>query len=344
MRALIARYPVLIFVLFALVYQAGIVGSVKLMLPDGGHLHEHDSAWMVFRMRVFGPLIFAVGITGYLEGWRGIRHLFSGFFRWRVGPGWYAWAIGWKFLFTFSGVAFAVSVGWCEWPGWIVGNVLSGDHRNLLALISTLPFIFGIAFVEETAWMKFCVTRLQVRWSALHSCVIVGLAWGLWYLPMLLLGEGVPDGYPWPVFLLSMLALTVLLGWTFNMTKSGAILWIMQVVSNSAFFLLPVLPGWWNGDAVYINAFVAVNALAAVVVVAVFGSKELSNSQRARWSPQQDGWRGSSSENDRPPRLVKWRSSSTNHEHRRRHGHHEQVLHDRDRAHGQVEAGAQTGA
>ena len=80
--------------------------------------------------------------------------------------------------------------------------------------------------------MKFSVTRMQERYSALVSCLLVGIGWGLWYLPMLLIGEGVPDGYPWPMFLLSMVCLTVLLGWTYNMTRSGTILLIMQIVSN----------------------------------------------------------------------------------------------------------------
>ena len=95
-------------------------------------------------------------------------------------------------------------------------DFFGGTFKALKGLIVNLPFIIGIAFVEETAWMKFSVTRLQEKYSALRSCLTVGVAWGLWYLPMLLVGEGVPDGYPWPVFLLSMVCLTVLLGWAYS--------------------------------------------------------------------------------------------------------------------------------
>ncbi|MCB0783886.1 MAG: CPBP family intramembrane metalloprotease, partial [Flavobacteriales bacterium] len=109
-------------------------------------------------------------------------------------------------------------------------------------LLLNLPFIVSIAIVEETTWIKCCVTRLQRKHSAIVSALVVGLFWGLWYLPMLLLGEGVPDGYPWPFFLLSMASLTVLLTWAYNMTRSGLVLLIMQIISNCCFFILPVLP------------------------------------------------------------------------------------------------------
>ena len=100
---------------------------------------------------------------------------------------------------------------------------------------------------------------------------------------MLLIGEGVPDGYPWHMFLLSMVALTFLLGWTYNMTHSGVILLIMQVVSNCAFFILPVLPAWHDLDATYVNGFVVVNILSAVLIVLVYGWRELGTGRRARW-------------------------------------------------------------
>ncbi len=284
MRSIITRYPVLVFVLLTLAYQFAVVGIVKMMVPEGAHLHEDKAAWMVFRLRVFGPLLFVVALTVYLEGREGLRKLFGAFFHWRVPVKWYALGFGWKFLFTYVGVGALALAGARTWPGWVVNDFFGGDFSNLKAWAANLGFIVGIAFVEETAWMKFCVTRMQDRYSAMTSCLLVGVAWGLWYLPMLLIGEGTPDGYPWPMFLLSMVALTVLLGWTYNMTHSGVILLIMQIVSNCAFFIIPVLPAWWGLDATFINAFVVVNILSAATLAFVYGWKELGTQSRAKWS------------------------------------------------------------
>ncbi|MDX9751247.1 MAG: hypothetical protein RBT71_09235, partial [Flavobacteriales bacterium] len=83
--------------------------------------------------------------------------------------------------------------------------------------------------------------------------------------------------------MISMVALTILLGWAYNMTRSGVVLLIMQIVSNSAFFVLPVLPGLNGMDAAYVTAFVWANATAAVLLVLFFGWRELGRGRRATW-------------------------------------------------------------
>ena len=284
MKTTFARYPVLTFVALTLGFQFAVVGFVDWHLPEGARIHDDHTAHNVFRLRAFGPLLFAVLLTAWFEGRAGLRNLFGAFFKWRVGPQWYALAFGWKFLFTYVGITVIWLVGIKGWPGWATGNGADGFVHNLELLLKNMPFIVGIALVEETAWMKYCVTRMQERYSAFRSCLLVGIGWGLWYLPMLLVGEGVPDGYPWPVFLLSMVCLTILLGWTYNMTHSGTVLLIMQIVSNCAFFIIPVLPDWHAGDATYVTGFVVVNFISAVTLVLVYGWRELGTGQRARWS------------------------------------------------------------
>ena len=283
MRPFVARYPVLVFVLLTLAFQFAVVGFVGWHLPEGARIHDDEAAHKVFRLRAFGPLVFAALLTYWMEGRDGIRNLFKAFLHWRVPAKWYALAFSWKFLFTYAGIAGILILGLGGWPGWGAGTGAMGLVRAFEAMLMNMPFIVGIAFVEETAWMKYCVTRMQERYSAFTSCLLIGIGWGLWYLPMLLVGEGVPDGYPWPVFLLSMVCLTILLGWAYNMTRSGTVLLIMQIVSNCAFFLVPVLPAWHRGDATYVTGFVAVNFLSAVTLVIVYGWRELGTGPRARW-------------------------------------------------------------
>ncbi|HMN04524.1 MAG TPA: hypothetical protein PKD45_02265 [Flavobacteriales bacterium] len=284
MRPFITRFPVLTFVVLTLLYQFIVVGIVWWRLPVGAHMHDDATAHMVFRFRVFGPLAFAMLLTAYLEGKAGLRNLFASFLHWRVPAKWYMLAFSWKFLFTWVGVAVMAVLGIRAWPGFFQDGLMHGDMEPLRQLMRNMPFIVGIAFVEETSWIKYSVTRLQERYHALTSCLLVGLGWGLWYLPMLLVGEGVPDGYPWHTFMTSMVALTVLLGWAFNMTRSGTVLLIMQIISNCAFFLLPVLPGWWDMDVAYITAFVWANVGSAVLLTLVFGWRELGRGKRATWS------------------------------------------------------------
>jgi membrane protease YdiL (CAAX protease family) len=284
MRAFIKRYPVLSFMGLALGYQLLIVLFSKAQMGEAHDLDEAPAAHMVFRFRVFGPLVFSVLLTWYIEGRAGLAKLFGAFAHWKVPAGWYAMAFGWKFAYTYIGAAVLLLLGSAAWPGWFIHDFWTGDHSKVGELLRNLPFIIGIALVEETAWMKYCVTRLQDRYSAFASCLITGTAWGLWYLPMLLIGEGVPDGYPWHMFMLSMISLTFLLGWTYNMTRSGTILLIMQIISNCAFLMIPVLPGLNDMRTEYINAFVLVNFATAVLLVLIYGWRELGARSRAKWS------------------------------------------------------------
>lgn len=284
MKALVKRFPVLTLVALVLGFQLTIVLIAASLMPPGKRMHDIPDAHAVFRLRVFWPLIFAVLVTYYIEGKAGLKTLFASYTVWRIPKRFYALAFTWKFLFCYLAWAIADLIGWIPWPGAIIHNFFGGTWSGLLGLVATMPFILGIALVEETTWMKFCVTRLQEKYTAFVACGLTGVAWGLWYLPMLLLHEGVPDGVPWYMFLLSMIGLTLLLGWVFNMTRSGLVLFIMQVVSNIAFFVMPALPTWHNMDAEYVIAFIWVEVSIVALLVLWYGPKELGVGKRPTWS------------------------------------------------------------
>ncbi|MCB0770417.1 MAG: CPBP family intramembrane metalloprotease [Flavobacteriales bacterium] len=284
MKAWISRFPVLTLAICVLGIQFAIILIAGAMIPEGSHLHDIPDAHMLFRFRVFTPLVFAVGITWYLEGGAGLRKLFAAYRIWRVPGKWYAFSLTWKLLFCWLAWAVADLLGILPWPGFFLEYLFDDNAAHLKVMMWSMPFVLGLALVEETTWMKYCVTRLQENHSALFSTVLTGLIWGLWYLPMLLLGEGVPDGVAWWIFIANMVALAVILGWVYNMTHSGLILLIMQVISNVAFFILPALPITHDGDSSYVKAFVVVELSMAVFIVLRYGAKDMGTIPRAKWS------------------------------------------------------------
>lgn len=294
MRSFISRYPVLTLAVIVLSIQLGIVMYAASLMEPGKRLHDSPAAHAVFRFRIFWPLLFAVLITYYLEGKKGLYKLFGAYRVWRVPGKWYLFAGSWKFLFCYLGWAIADIAGILPWPGAAQPMFTVGEHgerMHIVNLLFGLPFIAFVALVEETTWMKYCATRLQDKYSALVSCTITGIIWGLWYLPMLLLGEGVPDGIPWYFFLLSMVGLAVLLGWVYNMTHSGLILLLMQLVSNIAFYVMPALPVAHNGDPHWVMVFVWVEVAIAAFVVIRYGPKEMGLGPRPTWTdPKIPDW------------------------------------------------------
>ncbi|MBL0045319.1 MAG: hypothetical protein IPP33_13290 [Flavobacteriales bacterium] len=276
MKAFVSRNPVTTFIALTLGFQVGVV-VMAYNLMDGGSLADHPLAHNVFRIRPFGPLFFATGITFWLEGWSGLKHLFASLLHWRVPAKWYALAFSWKFILGYTGIGVSVILGLRSWPA-------SVDSSFIWSLLRNMPFIIGIALVEETSWMKFGVTRMQGKYPAWRSCLTVGIGWGLWYVPMIFLREGVPSGVAWQAALLSMISLTFFLGWAYNETRSGTVLLIMQILSNCTFFVVPILPSGPDMDQTFAVAYALTLFTLACIIVWRAGPKEMSGSgMRAMW-------------------------------------------------------------
>lgn len=285
MRKSIGRYPVVIFITLTLLAQLAVVCITWWLIPPGERMHGGSAgaqaAHMIFRLRVFFPLGLAVLLTLYLDGIRGLRALFGSFLHWRVGVKWYALAFSWKFILGYAGIAAVVLLGLDSMPVLVNADAV---HN----LIHTAVFVVGIAVVEETSWIRFSVTRLQEKRSAFFSSAVVGLAWSCWYLMMMLLGEGVPDGIPWFAFVISMFSLSVLLTWAYNTTRSGTVLLIMQIFSNCAFLVAPMLPVP-DRPPYFMIAFVLAFLVVAIAIIAWNGPKHLTrHGERARWSEDLD--------------------------------------------------------
>ncbi|MBK9759435.1 MAG: hypothetical protein IPO90_05555 [Flavobacteriales bacterium] len=281
MRAFIQRFPVAIFISLTLLAQLSVVLATWWLIPEGEHMHSDSpgarASHMIFRLRIFFPLGLAIAMTLYLDGGTGLRKLFGSFLHWRVAPKWYLMAFTWKFALGYLGIGAVVLLGMDTWPGWLNPTWLSN-------MITNAVFVFVLAMVEETSWIRFSVTRLQEKYSAFFASTVVGLAWGCWYLMMMLIGEGVPDGIPWFAFITSMFSLSVLLTWAYNTTRSGTVLIIMQVFSNSAFLMVPMLPVP-DRPPFFMNAFVIAFLLLSFILLWYAGTEHLNrNGKRVMWS------------------------------------------------------------
>jgi membrane protease YdiL (CAAX protease family) len=157
----------------------------------------------------------AVGliVTGLADGRAGLRELFQRVGLWRIGLKWYAIAL-------FAPVAMALlAIGIC---------VFLGNGAPDLARAGQLfPILLGAVFTEamggELGWRGTALPRLQARWNAFISSLVLGVLWGLYHLPAFLL-SGLPQhGLPLLSFMVAALALTVLISWMFNHTGGSLI-------------------------------------------------------------------------------------------------------------------------
>jgi len=186
------------------------------------------------------PNVVGIFITGVASGRAGLRALFNKVVLWRIPLKWYVIAL---LLPTILGF---LAIGLYK----LLGNAMPDFAPASQLLLIVLLAVFTGAMGEELGWRGTALPRLQARWNALISSLILGVLWGLYHLPSFLI-SGLPlQDVPLIPFMLSALGITILVSWTFNHTRGSLIavflyhfafnftLNVMGIPSNSALFWL----------------------------------------------------------------------------------------------------------
>ncbi|QFU83138.1 CPBP family intramembrane glutamic endopeptidase [Natronorubrum aibiense] len=116
-----------------------------------------------------------------------------------------------------------------------------------VVLVGTLLVIFLLGpFHEEIGWRGYWLDRLQLRWSALTSSLVLGVAWAAWHAPLFLMVGYFSswDFSPDPaLFAFNILVGTILYTWLFNNTARSLLAAIaFHFVGNATGQLLDLSP------------------------------------------------------------------------------------------------------
>jgi membrane protease YdiL (CAAX protease family) len=208
-----------------------------------------------------GPTLAALIIALLLGGKRGLRELFAPLLRWRVGIAWYCVALFWPPVI----VLFAIGLGT------LLGSPIPAftNHGSWFML---LPIFLGHAVLgaplEEVGWRGFALPKLQTKYSALASSLIVGVLWGLWHVPLFL-----QKGYPtpissFPVWFVLLLGNAIVYTWIYNNTRGSLLLAILFHAAYNTVF--PAQPSLLMAGLTW---------LGIIIIVALFGPARLSRTK-----------------------------------------------------------------
>jgi membrane protease YdiL (CAAX protease family) len=247
---------VLFFVLSYALMTIAVVLKVLL-----GFYFPEILFWII---SVWSPTISAFFLSGLIGGWRQVKSWLKGFTRWRVGIQWYFAA----FFIMLGPLLIA-----------LVYNLIGGQSPGITPGL-TLPillFNLGFSFLsgpvsEEPGWRGFALPRLQARFGALTSSIILGFVWAFWHLPLYF----VEPRLPLYIFVPLVLVITILMTWVYNNSKGSLILTIIMHFSfnfDMAFLVgyLGLLPQM----VFYISASIAIG-IYVIAVVWYAGPKKLS--------------------------------------------------------------------
>ena len=276
MSNFIKKYAIASYYILALLLGTGITYLVvQRVFPAGLILLAATAASLA-----------GIIITGIADGREGLKLLFGRLLIWRVGIGY------WLFAVFFLPVAVIV--------GLLLNPLFSGetvDYSNMQPLYQIVPmfilFIITAGLGEELGWTGFLTPRLQARYSALVSSLIRGVLWGFWHIPLFLFsGLDHPSLADFPYsgwvsqkgFLVAMGAFilinqipwSIFYTWIFNSTRGSLLL--VAILHGSEVWVAY----WWLSTGVDANnfdnywAYGVVMVVTAVVIVLAAGAKNLS--------------------------------------------------------------------
>lgn len=222
----------------------------------------------------FGPLFSAFLLTFLQQGGKGVFQLLKRGIDFRFKKTWLIVIL----LLPF--VLFGGSV-WASILAGVRPIDLSVVSNPLYALIAFFVILFTAGpLQEEFGWRGYALPRLQSRFNALTSSVILGFFWWLWHLPLVFIpGWFMADNLV--VFLLLLVVITlasILFTWIYNNTN-GSILAAILTHTSMNWSIWSAMPNM-KMDLPTSGFMIAFLAVAVLVIIKVWGANHLSREQR----------------------------------------------------------------
>ena len=226
--ATIEKYSLIIF--FVLSYVITIIATLVTLITN-------SLAIPMLILSVFSPTISAIIVSGLIGGWTEIKKLFKGYLKWNVNYKWYL-------------AGFFLMIGPLIFT--LFYHLFGGDSPGPVSGFTVLSFFSGLFFnllmgplSEEGGWRGFALPRLEARFKALASSLILGIIWACWHLPFYF----VEARMPFYIYVPLTLVITILMTWGYNNTNGSLIITIIFHFSfnfNGAFItgnlgLLPTM-------------------------------------------------------------------------------------------------------
>ena len=207
----------------------------------------------------FLPLIGAFLLAGISKGKTGIMELWKRFWNRNL-------SIKWLLVILLLNPAIRLVAS-------LIDRVVTGESYPILITdwlpASLLGIVIGIQ--EEFGRRGYVLPRLQARWNALTSSLILGVIWAFYHVLSWLMPPGNPSrqGYfGW--FALWIICLSIFSTWIFNNTK-GSVLAAVLYHAATTNGLIDCCSGTWGWELV-----TGVTVLVAILVVIIYGPKTLT--------------------------------------------------------------------
>jgi membrane protease YdiL (CAAX protease family) len=225
----------------------------------------------IAQLSALGPALAALFLTLKEKGKEGLKAYSRQITKWRIGLPWFGAII---FLpLIWSGIL----------PSIILYLILNKNLPAFLGPSYGAPpwnhawwfFLYIIVIgggQEELGWRGYLLPRLQEKYNAVVSSLIVGVIWSCWHLPFFYIPNSAFYGTPFIGYMIQLTSLSFIFTWLYN--NSGSILacilyhaWMNFV---GAYLMVDIT------EPIYGLVILFIQFAIPVAIVVLYGSKSFS--------------------------------------------------------------------
>ncbi|WP_156115515.1 hypothetical protein [Psychroserpens sp. Hel_I_66] len=164
--------------------------------------------------------------------------------KWKIHPKWYI-------LCLFLGPIVAIAVLFLK--SMYYGVEYSTFMQVRMTTFRGFVALLLWAFLGEVVWVSYCIRELSKITKPFYAGQIVAFFWTLWFIPIVLLGEGVFPEIPILSLLIYVMGTAGMCALIYGKTKSGLCVLLLQYMLNLTLASFPITPT--NGGAPTFTAF-----------------------------------------------------------------------------------------
>ena len=199
-----------------------------------GNLASGFAPYLLLFSFSFGPTIAGIIVTAIFKGRAGLDSLWEKLTKVRI-PGQWILLI---FLIPLIWNLIALGIGFA------VNGFQPIKFDFLVPLVLAIPlFLYMLIFTglaEEIGWRGYALPELQTKYTAEKSSWILGIFWGLWHIPSVMLVQHLQGELTPPIAIsllfgltLGIVGWTIVITWIYNNTKSLFWIVVLHALSNT---------------------------------------------------------------------------------------------------------------
>lgn len=215
---------------------------------------------------IYGPFFSSFLLTGIFYGKTGLKKLLKKGFRIKYDRKVLFFIFGLPLVITFSGFIFSL----------FINSNLYTESQFLTNPLSVFPLFFIMIFTggplgEEFGWRGFALEKLQTKFNAFNSSLILGLVQSFWYLPLFFI-IGSTQSYI-PIWEFGVLTTTTSFIYTWIYKNSDRSVLAVLLYHNMGNLAAWMFPYWQVALGRYIVFLL--NLIVVIYLFKVYGIKKL---------------------------------------------------------------------